>query len=79
MNTGYNFVPSPINFEYDMSYSALANSAGRMQYYRNHKDGSRTRIGRSEFITAYNNLSIVAVKPLPSSANAFQLQFFIRN
>ena len=53
MHKGYNFVPSPINFDYDVSYTALANDAGRMQYYRNYKDGSRTRIGRNEFIKVY--------------------------
>ena len=74
-----NFIPSPINFDYDMSYSALANNAGRMQYYRNFKDGSRTRIGRNEFIKAYNQKSIVAVLPIPSTHSAFQLQFYIRN
>lgn len=79
MSTAYNFVPSPINFDYDISYSALANNAGRMQYYRNFKDGSRTRIGRNEFIKAYNSKAIVAVQPIPSDISAFQLQFFIRN
>ena len=76
---GYNFVPSPIQFEYDVSYSALANDAGRMQYYRNYKDGSRTRIGRNEFVKIYNSKNIIAVKPIPSQASVFQLQFFIRN
>ena len=75
----YKFVPSPIHFEYDTSYSALANNAGRMQYYKNHRDGSRTRIGRNEFITAYNSLPIIAVQPIPSDVSAFQLEFFIRN
>ena len=79
MHTGYNFVPSPIKFDYDVSYSALANKAGRMQYYRNYKDGSRTRIGRNEFIKAYNHKPIVALQPIPSEADAFQLEFFIRN
>lgn len=73
-----NYIPSPIVFDYDLSYSALANKTGRMQYYRNYKDGSRTRIGRNEFIKAYNSLPIVAVTPLPSKANAFQLEFYIR-
>ncbi len=78
MHSGNNYIPSPIIFDYDISYSALANKTGRMQYYRNQKDGSRTRIGRNEFITAYNSLPIVAVQPLPSEANAFQLEFYIR-
>ena len=75
----YNFIPSPINFEYDVSYSALANTSGRMQYYKELKGGSRARIGRNEFITAYNSKPVVAVQPIPSSANVFQLQFFINN
>jgi len=79
MNEGLNFVPSPINFDYDVSYSALANSAGRMQYYRTLKEGSKTRIGRNEFVTAYNTKSIIAVRPIPSKASVFQLEFFIHN
>lgn len=79
LNTGYNFVPSPISFEYDTSYSALTNNAGRMQYYRNFKDGSRARIGRNEFVQAYNTKSIVAVMPIPGDSSSFQLQFFISN
>ena len=75
----YSFVPSPIQFDYDVSYSALANDAGRMQYYRNFKDGSRTRIGRNEFVKIYNSKTSVAVKPIPSTARVFQLEFYIRN
>jgi hypothetical protein len=78
MNEANNFVPSPIVFDYDISYSALANSSGRMQYYREFKDGSRARIGRNEFITAYNNKPVVAVQPIPSKTNVFQLQFYIK-
>lgn len=79
MHTGYNFVPSPILFDYDISYSALANSSGRMQYYREERDGSRMRIGRNEFVNAYNSKPIVAVNPIPThSAQVFQLQFFIK-
>ena len=79
MTGAYNFIPSPINFEYDVSYSALANNSGRMQYYREFKGGSRARIGRNEFITAYNTKSVVAVQPIPSNESVFQLQFFINN
>ncbi|MEN8250223.1 MAG: hypothetical protein ABFS32_14920 [Bacteroidota bacterium] len=74
----YNFVPSPIKFDYDMSYSALANNSGRMQYYREYRDGNRLRIGRNEFVNAFNNKPVVAVQPIPSSAQVFQLQFFIK-
>ena len=79
MHTGNNYVPSPILFEYDTSYSALANSSGRMQYYREEPDGSRIRIGRNEFVNAYNSKPVVAIKPIPTqSAQVFQLQFFIK-
>ena len=50
-----------------------------MQYYRKEKNGSRARIGRNEFIQAYNTRPIVAVKPIPGDTSSFQLQFFIRN
>jgi hypothetical protein len=78
MNGAYNFIPSPINFEYDVSYSALANNSGRMQYYRELKGGARARIGRNEFITAYNTKPVIAVQPIPSNESVFQLQFFIK-
>ncbi len=78
MTECYNFIPSPINFEYDISYSALANNSGRMQYYREFKGGNRARIGRNEFITAYNTKPVVAVQPIPSMESVFQLQFFIK-
>ena len=78
MLEGNNFVPSPITFEYDVSYSALANESGRMQYYREHKSGGRARIPRNEFITAYNTKAVVAVQPIPSKANVFQMQFYIK-
>jgi hypothetical protein len=79
MNSAYNFVPSPISFEYDVLYSALANSSGRMQYYREVKDGTRLRIPRNEFITAYNTKPIVAVQPIPSTESVFQLHFYIKH
>lgn len=70
------FVPSPINFEYDAAYAALANKSGRMQYYKQVKGQVRQRIGRNEFIDAFNNLKILAVTPIPSKLPVFQLQFF---
>ena len=70
------FVPSPINFEYDAAYAALANKSGRMQYFKQLKGQVRVRIGRNEFIQAFNNLPILAVTPIPSDAPVFQLQFF---
>lgn len=70
------FVPSPIHFEYDAAYTALANQSGRMQYYKELKGKVRERIGRNEFIKAFNTLPILAVTPIPSKAQVFQLQFF---
>lgn len=70
------FVPSPISFEYDAAYTALANKSGRMQYYKELKGKVRERIGRNEFITAFNSLPILAVTPIQSKAPVFQLQFF---
>ena len=72
------FVPSPINFDYDAAYAALANKAGRMQYYKQVKGQVRQRIGRNEFIEAFNTLTILAVTPIPSKLPVFQLQFFSR-
>ncbi len=79
MNGGLKYIPSPIAFDYDVAYTAMANNSGRMQYYMEIRDGNRTRIGRNEFIRAYNNNPIVALQPLPSKAQAFQLQFFVKN
>lgn len=70
------FVPSPIPFEYNTAYTALANPSGRMQYYKEPKGMARERIGRNEFIKAFNTLPILALTPIPSKAPVFQLQFF---
>ncbi len=74
-----NYVPSPIPFEYDVAYAAIANQSGRMQYYRLTRKGGRIRIGRNEFIKAYNNQHIVALRPLPAGNKpVFQLQFYVK-
>ncbi len=78
MPGGLKYIPSPIAFDYDVAYSALANSSGRMQYYMEVKGGNRTRIGRHEFIRAYNNNPIVALQPVPARAQVFQLHFFVK-
>lgn len=70
------YIPSPIGFNYDTIYSALANQSGRMQYYKEENDEPRIRIGRNEFISAYNNLEIIAVKPVQAPASVFQLRFY---
>lgn len=73
-----NYIPSPISFEYNISYAALANSSGRMQYYRAVKNGARLRISRNEFVDAYNNSDILAVRPIQTKQPVFQLEFFVK-
>jgi len=72
------FVPSPIPFDYDESYSALANRSGRMQYYRKSKGNNRERIGRNDFIRAFNANYVLALVPIQSNAPVFQFKFFIK-
>ncbi len=76
MPTELRYVPSPIGFSYDTIYSALANQSGRMQYYKEEIGALRIRIGRNEFITAFNNLEIIAIKPIQAPAPVFQLKFY---
>ena len=78
MGTELRYVPSPIGFSYDIIYSALANQSGRMQYYKEEVENSftRIRIGRNEFISAYNTLEIIAMKPIQAPASVFQLKFY---
>ncbi len=78
MSIEVRYIPSPIGFNYDTIYSALANQSGRMQYYKEEAENAftRIRIGRNEFISAYNNLEIIAVKPIQAPAPVFQLKFY---
>ncbi len=76
MSTELRYVPSPIGFNYDTIYSALANQSGRMQYYKEEMGTARIRIGRNEFISAFNNLEIIAIKPIQAPAPVFQLKFY---
>jgi len=72
------YIPSPINVSYDSMYQAIANRSGRMQYYMQKNGEARVRIGRGEFINAYNYSVIVAVKPLQTNLgkSIFQLEFY---
>ncbi|MCB0504439.1 MAG: hypothetical protein KDC58_02955 [Cyclobacteriaceae bacterium] len=70
------YVPSPIGFTHNVIYSALANASGRMQYYKEEIGEPRVRIGRNEFISAYNTLDIIALKPVQAPAPVFQLRFY---
>jgi hypothetical protein len=72
------YIPSPISISYQASYLAVANRSGRMQYYMQTQGESRVRIARGEFISAYNELKIIAVKPIQSNLgdSVFQLEFY---
>ena len=76
MNGELRYIPSPIGFNYDIIFSALANLSGRMQYYKEEVGGLKVRIGRNEFIAAYNNLEIIAMKPVQAPVEVFQLKFY---
>jgi len=75
------FVPSPIHVSYDTMFQAIANRSGRMQYYRQNSGQSRIRIGRGDFIEAYNKRDIIAIKPLQSDLGGavFQLEFYTQS
>jgi len=60
----FNYIPSPIEFDYDIIYKAVTNRSGRMQYYKMPRGQSRERISRKEFTDMYNHSKIVAVKPI---------------
>ncbi len=59
-----NYIPSPIEFDYDFVYSAISNISGRMQYYKLPKGKNRSRISKNEFAEIYNHSKIIAVKPI---------------
>jgi hypothetical protein len=50
-----------------------------MQYHRIKPGESKLRISRTEFIKAYNDAQIVAMKPLqlPGQEAVFQFEFYI--
>ena len=72
------YIPSPIPLTFTYIYSATANKSGRMQYHRL-KAGQKARIPRAEFIRAYNDSPILAIKPvqLPGLDAVFQLEFYV--
>lgn len=73
------YIPSPIPIQFAYVYSATANKSGRMQYHRVKPGQSRLRISRSEFIKAYNDLPILAIRPLPlpRQEDVFQFEFYV--
>lgn len=73
------YVPSPIPLRYEYVYSALTNKSGRMQYYKIKPGFSKLRISRTEFIKAYNNAQIMAMKPVQDQGNEtdFQIEVYV--
>jgi hypothetical protein len=73
------YVPSPIPIKFDFVYSATANKSGRMQYHRIKPGLSKLRISRTEFIKAYNDTPIIALRPIQETGQeaVFQLEFYI--
>lgn len=73
----YVLTPAPI--KYDQVYSATANPSGRMQYHRIRPGQSKLRISRSEFIRAYNDSSIIAIRPIqqPKQEAIFEFEFYV--
>ncbi|MCK5102410.1 MAG: hypothetical protein KAR17_06330, partial [Cyclobacteriaceae bacterium] len=62
------FIPSPIDFEFDSIFRAVANKSGRMQYYRIKKGKNRQRISKGEFLNVYNKSRIIAIKPIQNDS-----------
>jgi hypothetical protein len=73
------YIPSPIPIQFSFLYTATANASGRMQYHCIKPGKSKLRISRSEFIKAYNDARIVAMKPLqlPGQEAVFQFEFYL--
>ncbi len=72
------FVPSPTPVQFSVLFTATANKSGRMQYHKIIPGRSKARIGRNEFIEAYNSLQIIALKPIQDRENlgVFQMEFY---
>jgi len=74
------YIPSPVSVNYDVSFQAITNPSGRMQYYIRKPGKNRVRISRADFIDAYNNLIIVAIRPLKpeySPEKSLEIEFLI--
>lgn len=73
------YIPSPIPIKFEMVYTATANPSGRMQYHKIKPGQSKLRISRSEFIRSYNDLPIVAIRPLqlPKQDTVFEFEFYV--
>jgi len=73
------YIPSPIPLQFSMMFTATANKSGRMQDHKVRPGHSKLRISRTEFIQAYNDSEIIAMRPLQVRGvdSVFQLEFYI--
>lgn len=73
------YIPSPIPIQFNFVYTATANGSGRMQYHRIKPGQSKLRISRTEFIKAYNDGQIIALRPLQEIGQeaVFQFEFYV--
>ncbi|MDH5380187.1 MAG: hypothetical protein OEW75_05000 [Cyclobacteriaceae bacterium] len=74
------YIPSPTPLKFSVVYTATSNSSGRMQYHRIEPGKAKTRISRSEFITAFNSQHIIAIRPIPQKENidtVLQLEIYL--
>ena len=73
------YVPSPISVRFETVYTATANPSGRMQYHKIKPGQSKLRISRTEFIRAYNDSTILAIRPIqqPKQESIFEFEFYI--
>lgn len=76
-----NYIPSPIEFDYDVVYRAVTNESGRMQYYKIPRGKTRIRISKSEFTGIYNHSKIVAVKPIQANKphDIIQMDIYVKS
>jgi hypothetical protein len=73
------YIPSPIPLAFTYMYMATANKSGRMQYHRVRPGHGKARIARTEFIKAYNDSVILALRPIQLHGldAVFQLEFYV--
>jgi hypothetical protein len=79
LSTVMRYIPTPIPIKYDFVYTATANKSGRMQYHKVRPGYSRVRLSRTEYIKAFNDSTILAVRPLQLKGDEllFQLEFYV--
>ena len=76
----HTFIPSPVDFEYDSMFKAVANKSGRMQYYKIKKGKKRQRISKGEFSDIFIRSNIIAIRPIQNDAvkGLIQMDIFVK-